>query len=784
MVNIKQKIFSSLPNKPMNNLLLLSLLSLVCCLSVFAQSNEISIIPQPKSVTRTKGDFKLNYKTKIVAGDGAGQRMAGVFNDLLMKNYGFKLEYLFRPAKVPDNAIVFDVPGDINLPDEDYSMVIEPKRIRIIGSETGLFYAIQSLMQLLPVEFKGETKIPAVAINDSPRFKYRGMHLDVSRHFMPVEFVKKYIDLMAQYKFNSFHWHLTDDQGWRIEIKKYPKLTEIGSKRPETMVERNFTPYKGDGIPVEGFYTQEQIKDVVAFAKARKINIIPEIELPGHSSAVLTAYPEFGCKENYNYKVQTTWGIFKEVFCPTDKTFQFLEDVLSETIDLFPDSPYVHIGADEVLKDFWKESPFVQELKTKENLKDEHEVQSYFVRRMEKFVNSKGKKIIGWDEILEGGVAPNATIMSWRGEKGGIESAKAKHDVIMTPNTYLYFDYGQGDPKYEPLNIGSFIPLEKVYSYDPQPKELTDDEKKYILGAQANVWTEYLKTPANVEYMVFPRLLALAEVNWSPLEKKNYADFTRRLQTHFARLDKQNVNYRIPAPVGLQNILLSETDKAKIDLKMPILGGKIYYTLDGSDPSESSKIYDKPLELTLKPNETIEVKTIIVNEKGRKSIIFPATILRREKLKAVELPAEKKPGVNLKFYKGEFKSVKDFDAATPVETSESRSVMLPQFTKKTNELKDLFGASFEGFYYAPEDAIYEFELETDDGAVLQIGGETVIDLDGPHSKMKKTGLVPLAKGYHKMSLRYFQAGGDAVLNLRGAIKGQGLSRINGSDLVH
>jgi hexosaminidase len=431
-----------------------------------------------------------------------------------------------------------------------YSIDVEPDLIRINGNERGQFYAIQTLLQLLPDTLKIDAKVPVMQIRDLPRFPYRGMHLDVARHFQPVEFVKKYIDLLAQYKFNTFHWHLTDDQGWRIEIKKYPKLTEVGSKRPETHLGAYSPTFKGDGIPHGGFYTQEQIKEVVKYAKERHITVIPEIEMPGHASAALAAYPQFGCKPDYQYKVQMTWGIFKEVFCPTDETFKFLEDVLDEVIKLFPDSPYIHIGGDEVLKDHWRESQFVQELKKRENLKDEHEVQSYFIRRIEKFINSKGKKIIGWDEILEGGIAPNATIMSWRGMKGGIEAAKAKHDVIMTPTDYSYFDYRQGDPTTEPVGQSAFIPLEKVYSFDPMPKELTSDEAKYILGGQANVWTEYMKTPAAVEYMVFPRMLAMAEVLWSTPANKDYTDFRRRLDAHLIRLDKQGVKYRKPEPMG------------------------------------------------------------------------------------------------------------------------------------------------------------------------------------------------------------------------------------------
>jgi len=759
----------------MKTLFFFSLFSIISTVAVFAQSAELNIIPQPKSMTRLKGEFKLNFKTKIVATDDAGRKSAGILNDLLMKNYGFKLEFTDKLQK--KNAIVFTTQGfPIGIaPPESYGLTISPQGILILGNETGQFYALQTLMQILPVNFKGEAKLPAVDISDAPRFSYRGMHLDVSRHFFPVEFVKKYIDLMAQYKFNQFHWHLTEDQGWRIEIKKYPRLTEIGSKRPETQKEKNRNPYIGDGIPVEGFYTQEQIKDVVAYAKARKINVIPEIELPGHSSAALAAYPELGCKENYEYKVKTTWGIFKEVYCPTDATFKFLEDVLEETIALFPDSPYIHIGGDEVLKDHWKESAFVQELKARENLKDEHEVQSYFIRRMEKFINSKGKKIIGWDEILEGGLAPNATVMSWRGEKGGIEAAKAKHDVIMTPTDFMYFDFGQGDAKTEPLNIGNYLPLEKVYSYNPHSKELTEDEKKYVLGAQANVWTEYIKTSEKVEYMVFPRLLALSEVNWSPLETKNYADFQKRLSAHFPRLDKQNVNYRIPEPKGLQNYIASDINlerQVELELKLSPLtpNSKIFYTLDGTEPTEESFNQEtKKIRFNIKPNEKIDAKTIVVNEKGRKSVVYSATIWRREMLKAVENFQSTTQGMNFAFFKGAFKSVKDFDNTTLKNTGETKNFAPAQFKEKEN-----FGAVWEGYLSVPADGIYEFWLESKDGAVLTIDNETVVDLDGVHEKKNASGDVPLKEGFHRFRLEYFHTTSETSLSMRYGIKHQPL----------
>jgi hexosaminidase len=586
---------------------------------------------------------------------------------------------------------------------------------------------------------------------------------------------------MAQYKFNQFHWHLTEDQGWRIEIKKYPRLTEIGSRRTETQKEKNRDPYVGDAVPVEGFYTQEQIRDVVAYAKARKINVIPEIELPGHSSAALAAYPELGCKENYEYKVKSTWGIFKEVYCPSEATFKFLEDVLEETIALFPDSPYIHIGGDEVLKDHWKESAFVQELKTKENLKDEHEVQSYFIRRMERFINSRGKKIIGWDEILEGGLAPNATVMSWRGEKGGIEAAKAKHDVIMTPTDFMYFDFGQGDSKTEPINIGNYLPLERVYSYNPHSKELTDEEKKYVLGAQANVWTEYIKTPEKVEYMVFPRLLALSEVVWSPLEKKDFRDFRTRLAHHFLRLDKQNVNYRIPEPANLQNYLLTgEQDSVQLIIDGGI-NEKVFYTTDGSEPTEKSPEIAMPLELKLKPGEKIDVKTIVVNEKGRKSVVYGSTIWRREPLPAIDLK-DSEAGATFRTYAKNYASVDEIKAEDAESTGLAKTLGLMQFREKLSETAP-FAVEFEGYINVPKDEIYEFELTADDGAAFWIDDERLVNNDGVREKFAaQSGAVPLRKGYHRFVLKYFKGPGKWSLGLRWGIKGQPLRFFSANEL--
>jgi hexosaminidase len=757
--------------------LLLLLITVVLTLPsiAFAQQSKINIIPTPNKVRLDAGYFKLTKRTRIRVEAGGGETMAGILNEFLSKNYNFKLRFNGGDPAHHDVIVFMPLPQGRSDSGE-YTLTVDENAIYIAGAKTGLYYGLQSLLQLLPETAKDSIQIPSISISDQPRFPYRGMHLDVGRHFMPVSFVKKYIDLMSQYKFNYFHWHLTEDQGWRIEIKKYPRLTEVGSKRKETVKERNLQPYIGDNTPVEGFYTQEEIKDVITYAKARYITVVPEIELPGHSSAALAAYPEFGCKQDYQYKVQTTWGIFKEVYCPTEKTFKFLEDVLTEVIDLFPDSPFIHIGGDEVLKDMWKESPEVKELMAREGLKDEHEVQSYFIRRMEKFINSKGKKIIGWDEILEGGLAPNATVMSWRGMRGGIEAAKAHHDVIMTPTEYAYLNFGQGDPAYEPLSYPDYIPLERVYSFNPVPKELSAEEAKYIIGGQGNLWTEYIKTPATAEYQLFPRLLALAEVLWTKPENKDYVDFLRRLSAQLVRLDKQNVNYRIPEPAGLRNTVLGTDEKLSLTLAPPMDGAKIYYTVDGSTPDEKSRPYERPIEIDLPQGGRVDLRTVVVLPSGRKSSVYAATVLRRDHLPAVDAPAERRPGVTFGF------TAPAGAGVMPVTASgETRSIALQQFARLA-DLKQPFTAAFDGYLNVPADAIYEFQTDATWDAAIAIDGEKVVESIGIKDRAVRSNIVPLKAGWHRIALRYNHRGGEAGWRIRWGVKGTGLAGLG--NLVH
>jgi hexosaminidase len=520
-----------------------------------AEAQEIAIIPKPVKTEWLNGNFLITKKTVLVAGTNDEKKSAGFLNEYLEKLYGFRLT--IGKKAVADYIDISVKKSSISSVIRDrYTLHISPTSINIVGDDPeAVFYGIQTVIQLLPAGKTDELKIPAVAIEDYPRFRYRGLMLDCGRHFFSVDFIKQYIDFIALHKMNTFHWHLTEDQGWRIEIKKYPKLTETGSCRNGTIIGHH--PGTGnDSVKNCGYYTQEQIKEVVRYASDRYITIVPEIEMPGHSSSAIAAYPQLSCfpdepteiKKGVIWsgpttgkQVQQSWGVYKDVYCPSDYTFQFLEDVLDEVMQLFP-SKYIHIGGDECPKDYWKKSGFCQNLIKEKGLKDEEALQSYFIQHIEKYLNSKGRSIIGWDEILEGGVAPNATVMSWRGEKGGIDAAKQHHTVIMTPTTYVYFDYSQTHHD-DSLVIGGYLPLDKVYNYEPIPKDLTEEEGKYILGAQANVWTEYMSKPAKVEYMIFPRLTALSEVLWSPKESRNWDDFQKRLPGALKRYDFWNVTY-------------------------------------------------------------------------------------------------------------------------------------------------------------------------------------------------------------------------------------------------
>jgi len=526
--------------------IVLSVFCLINSLFYLGYSNDLNskIIPVPDKQIFLDGFFIIDSSTSINYPDQF-KNSINFFRTFL--NQG-KNKFLFlKDSNITSNFMQFLLDKNLSN-DEGYKIEIRQNGITITSKDNkGAFYAIQTLRQLIPASFEDKTypnkeiRIKCQIIEDSPRFKYRGMHLDVGRHLFSVEFIKKYIDALAMLKFNTFHWHLTEDQGWRIEIKKYPKLNTIAAYRDSTLA-GHYTdkPRKYNKIRYGGYYTQEQVKDIVNYALEREITIIPEIEMPGHSKAAIAAYPNLSCKEK-SVNVATLWGVFEDIYCSKEETFKFLEDVIDEVVDLFP-GKYIHIGGDEAPKTRWEKCKNCQSVIKRESLKDEHELQNYFISRMEKYINSKGKKIIGWDEILEGGLAPNATVMSWRGVSGGIKAANMKHDVIMTPNATCYLDHYQSKDKNEPLAIGGYTPLEEIYNYEPIPEELDSESSKYIIGAQGNVWTEYMSTSEYVEYMVFPRIFALSEVVWSK-NKSNFEEFTSRVISFFDRLDKLDINY-------------------------------------------------------------------------------------------------------------------------------------------------------------------------------------------------------------------------------------------------
>ncbi|NOU46591.1 MAG: family 20 glycosylhydrolase [Bacteroidales bacterium] len=564
---------------------------------------QVSIIPRPEKYWVSSNTINFDRKTRIIYEDPnpALRLMADDLALQIGKHAAFTPEVV---ALSQAKSIGNDITLTINLADsaygnEGYKMEHNGMKFLSIQANNakGIFYGIQSFLQLLPsvgVEKPDEIVLPSIYIEDKPRFSYRGMHLDVGRHFFPVSFVKQYIDLMAMYKFNTLHWHLTEDQGWRIEIKKYPKLTEVGAWRDKTIVGHQVNENKVfDNLRYGGFYTQEEIREVVDYAALKQITIIPEIEMPGHSLAALAAYPEMGCSGG-PYQVAGEWGVFDDVYCTKEQTFTFLEDILTEVIGLFPGT-YIHIGGDEVPKTRWKNCPSCQKRMKSEKLKTEQELQSYFVRRIEKFLASHNRRIIGWDEILEGGLAPEATVMSWRGITGGIDAAQMGHDVIMTPGDVCYFDHYQGDSDHEPLAIGGLTKVSEVYAYEPVPEELSPNRFKYILGAQANVWTEYLTKPEDVTYMVLPRMAALSEVVWSPKEKREWSAFYKKLPYHFALYKEMGLHYSQSVNNLYFRIKLDENKVNQLNIETEIPDAVIRYTTNDSMPSVNSKKWIKAL---------------------------------------------------------------------------------------------------------------------------------------------------------------------------------------------
>jgi hexosaminidase len=573
---------------------------------------KVSIIPQPVSLSVQDGYFTIDKNTSIIFNNKESDlhHAANFFNAFVKNISGETLPFNVKKNK----SIFLEIKKTDKIGDEGYLLDVTPNSIKIIANDkAGIIYGMQSLFQTLPqIRTNAALEVPCMKITDYPQFKWRGMHLDVCRHFFSPDMIKEYIDLLSEYKFNTFHWHLTDDQGWRLEIKKYPKLTSIGAWRAD----RRGIPWResqptqpGEATPYGGYYTQEQVRDIVAYAKERNINIVPEIEMPGHSEAAIAAYPWLSCAQQPQTTI--TGGVypknFQSNYCPAnDSVFVFLENVLKEVMQLFP-SKYIHVGGDEVDKTPWKNDPKCQALMKKLGDTSEDQLQSYFIQRIEKFLIANHRKLIGWDEILEGGLAPEATVMSWRGESGGIQAAKMHHDVVMTPGTPLYFDHYQAGPAGEPLAIGGFNTLKMVYDYYPVPKELDSSEAKYVLGAQANVWAEFISSRRHLEYMVLPRMLALSEVLWTPKAEKNYTDFYHRLQNQFRAFDEKGINY-CPGNFTVAIKPTSQNGRLLVTLSSEIPDSQIYYTTNGSDPDATSNKYENPIAI----DSSVILKAVIV----------------------------------------------------------------------------------------------------------------------------------------------------------------------------
>ena len=608
----------------------------VACSDGQKAQGDYAVIPLPQEVAvQGSAPFLLKPSTPITyqEGDAEMEQTARFLASYIKEVTGYEPKVTAGDA---GKGIHLSIASDIQNK-EGYRLLVSENGVEIAGaSNAGIFYGVQTLRKSIPAAADGmQVELPAVSINDYPRFPYRGMHLDVSRHFFPTDSVKKFIDILALHNMNRFHWHLTDDQGWRIEIKKYPELTQIGSKRKETVIGRNSGKY--DGQPYDGFYTQDEIRDVIAYAKERFITIIPEIDLPGHQLAALATYPELGCTGG-PYEVWTQWGVSDDVICAgNEKSMQFLEDVLAEVIDLFP-SEYIHIGGDECPKVRWQKCPKCQARIKAEGIKGdskhsaEEYLQSYVISRMEKFVESKGRHIIGWDEILEGGLAPNATVMSWRGVGGGIEAAKQQHNVIMTPNSYLYFDYYQStDTEHDPLAIGGYLPLERVYSFEPTDG-IPEEYRKYVIGAQANLWTEYIPTFSQVEYMIMPRMDALADVQWSNAPK-DYKAFLSRLVRMTKLYDRLGYNYAKHI-FDIRASFATDGDKGEVVVTLETEGdADIHYTLDGSEPNTASPKYEAPLRI----KENVEIKAVAIRPTGSSRIFSEKIDFNKATAKPVTL---------------------------------------------------------------------------------------------------------------------------------------------------
>ncbi|MFT4031259.1 MAG: family 20 glycosylhydrolase [Siphonobacter sp.] len=715
---------------------------------VKAQQTTYPLIPYPASLQAQSGTFEISSNTHLEIPAGAAAPGNQLKTLLSISGNGSAA-----------NRIVLGYDSRITN-DEGYSLQITAKEIRLLAkTNAGLHLGIQTIRQLLPLDMKLPMKVPAVTINDQPAYSWRGMHLDVSRHFFTVEFIKKYIDQLALYKFNKFHWHLTDDQGWRIEIKKYPLLTQEGAWRtlnnqdsscikrsadnPDFVIDPRFLKQKDGKQVYGGFYTQEQIKEVVAYAAERSIEVIPEIDMPGHMMAAIKQYPFLSCTSDAG------WGkTFSTPICPcNEQTYQFAEDIFNEVMTLFP-SKYIHLGADEVEKTTWAKSDACKALMAKEGIRTVEELQSYFVHRMQKFFASKVKKLIGWDEILEGGIDSSAIVMYWRSwlPKEPNKAAQNGNYIVMTPVSNLYFD--------SPPGIQS---LSNVYNISLIPEGITPEQTKLFMGGQANLWTEYIPTENRAEYMYMPRMTALSEVVWT--NKKDFPSYQKRLLAHYLRMEKMGIHYRLPDLTGFteENVFV---DKATLTIKKPLESYTIRYTTDGSFPQASSPELGKVLTIT-KP-QTIKVAAFTPS--GTRGDIY--TLRYQQQAYAEPVTAGTKAGLSCSYYKKAFRETKLMKQEKPDSTYSIPNIVVPKSVNAPS-----FGIQFRGKISVPETGVYSFFYTCDDGGILRIADRMVVDNDGNHFPIEKSGQVALKKGAHPFEADFIEGGGGFTLKLKYSFNG-------------
>ena len=710
----------------------------------------INIIPTPRFLEIREGSFKLYDGVSIGTTTPEAKKIATCFASKISQATGYDV-------KVDDKGeITLLLDSSATFPPEGYTLNVESSRVRItVSSHQGLFYGMQSFLQLLPAEIESAGivenigwKAPAVNIIDSPRFAYRGIHMDPCRHFMTVEEVKKQIDVLSMFKINTIHWHLTDDQGWRIEIKKYPRLAEVGGRRIE-----------GEGVEYGPFYyTQEEIKDIVSYAAEHFITIIPELEIPGHELAAISAYPELSCKGD-SVTPRNIWGVEDIVMCPgKESVFTFLENVIDEMVALFPGT-YFHIGGDECPKESWKSCSLCQKRILEEGIKpdkkhtSEQLLHTYVVKRIGKYLARYNKKIIGWDEILEGKPDSTATIMSWRGDAGGISAALSGHDVIMSPGPNgLYLDYYQGDSKVEPVAIGGCSTLEKVYNYNPVPDTLVLIGKEHhIIGVQANNWSEYFYNNNILEYHMYPRSLALAEIAWSDIERKNYMDFERRIENACVRLDGHDINYHIPLPEqpggSCDHIAFTDSVSLEFTTSRPI---SLVYTLDGTGSGISSEIYTSPLSFY--QNGILKIASLLPS--GKLSKVRTILIEKQALLPAVGVEGSFH-GLNMEVTYGMFLNMQEFmktGKSVDVSTDIRETGELTSFVPSTNSMRGVrqYAAVATGFIDIPENGVYFFSSDLEE---VWVGGKLLVNNGGEvkrHSRNDRS--IALEKGMHELKL--------------------------------